>query len=401
MSTESDLPRDPQESDPDPDTRPAPRKRPRAPRYVLLNPGPVLTSEAVKSALAGADVCHRDSDYAELIERLEGKLLQVFGGHRQSHSVLLVTGSGTSALEAAISTFVPPGQKLLVASNGAFGERLQEIAAVHGVEDRPLRYDWGSAIEPQAVAARLEGDSRIFAVAMVHHETSVGILNPLREVGEVVARHGRLFFADCISSLGGEEIDVQRDHIDVCVACPNKCLHGVPGVAFVCVSRRVWDLVREVPQRSFYLDLRRYRHYQEDLRQPPFTPAVASFYALDQALEELCAQGVPERIRRYQELNALVQDGLTRLGMDITNNHGRGSHTITCIRVPEFIRFDDLYQELKASGFIVYNGKNELEGRVFQVANMGALTPETIQLFLERLGSVLARHRPLQEGAHV
>jgi 2-aminoethylphosphonate-pyruvate transaminase len=360
-----------------------------------------LTSDAVKRALAGADVCHRDSDYAELIERLEDKLLQVFRGRRQSHSLLLLTGSGTSAVEAMISTFVPPGKKLLVASNGAFGERLQEIAAVHGVAGTPLCYEWGSAIQPEAVAARLAADSQIFAVAMVHHETSVGILNPVREVGEVAARHGRLFLADCISSLGGEDIDVRRDHIDVCVACPNKCLHGVPGVAFVCVNRRVWDLVREVPQRSFYLDLRRYRHYQEELRQPPFTPAVASFYALDQALAELCEQGVPGRIRRYRELNALVQEGLARLGMEITNNHGRGSHTITCIRVPEFIRFDDLYQELKASGFIVYNGKSEFEGRVFQVANMGALTPEIVRVFLERLGSVLARHRRQQEGAHV
>lgn len=362
-------------------------------RYVLLNPGPVLTSDAVKRALAQADVCHRDSEYSALLARLQTKLLRLFGGRPEEHQVLLLTGSGTSALEASIATFVPPGKKVLVISNGAFGERLQEIAAVHGVAGEPLRYGWGEPIRLADVDARLGADPDLFAVAMVHHETSMGVLNPLHEVGELVSRHDRLYLADCISSLGGEAVDVRRDRVDLCVSCASKCLHGVAGVSFVCVHRRVWDRARDVPPRSVYLDLRRYRRYQEELGQTPFTPSVAAFYALDQALEELGEEGVSGRIRRYAELNAALRDGLARLGLEVTNNHGRQSHTVTCVRVPDFVRFEDLYRELRDSGFIVYNGKGDFEGRVFQVANMGNLTRDLVSDFLARLGMVLARHR--------
>jgi 2-aminoethylphosphonate-pyruvate transaminase len=373
---------------------------PNAKRYILLNPGPVLTSEAVKAALAGVDLCHRDSDHTALLQRLQQKLLRVFGASGQEYSVLLLTGSGTSAVEASIATGIPPGRKLLVVSNGAFGERLQEIAAIHGVAGKPLRYRWAEPIRPADVEARLAREPDLFAVAMVHHETSVGVLNPVGALGEVAARHGRLFLVDCISSLGGEEIDVVRDHVDVCIACANKCLHGISGISFVCVNRRVWDRIRDVPERTYYLDLRRYRYYQEELGQTPFTPSVAAFAALDQALTELLDVGVPDRLRRYRELNALMRGGLERLGLEITNNHGTGSQTVTCVRVPDFILFDDLYEDLKAQGFIIYNCKNDLQDRVFQVANMGELSAAVVRDFLEGLAIVLDRYRPKAEVSH-
>jgi 2-aminoethylphosphonate-pyruvate transaminase len=373
----------------------------RARRYVLLNPGPVLISQAVKNALADAEVCHRDSDYTKLIERLHAKLLSVFRGDPDDYGVLLLTGSGTAAVEASIASCIPKGKKLLAISNGSFGERLQEIGQLHGVAAEPLRYPWAGVVRPEDVDARLTADPDIFAVAMVHHETSMGIINPVRAVGEVVAAHDRLYLVDCISSLGGEDLDVRREHIDLCVACANKCLHAVSGISFVCVHRRVWERIAHVPERSLYLDLRRYRRYLTELGQTPFTPSVASFFALDQALTELLEDGLPRRLSSYRELNRILREGLTRLGLEITNGEERASHTVTCVRVPPFIHFDEMYEELKAFGFIIYNGKSELEDRVFQVANMGALTQELVRDFLCRLGAILERHRSSREASYV
>ena len=368
------------------------------PSYVLLNPGPVLTSAAVKAAL-GVDVTHRDSDFTELLAGLQDKLCRVFQADRSRYSVVLLTGSGTGAAEATLSTFVPHGKKVLVVQNGAFGERMQEIAAIHGIDAAPLRYGWGEAVRPSEVEARLMADPTLAAVAMVHHETSVGVLNPVRAVGEVAARQGRLFFLDCISSLGGEQLDVERDHVDVAIACGNKCLHSVSGLSFACVKRSVWKLIEGERPRSVYLDLRRYHHYQETLGQTPFTPAVAAAFALDQALRELLAQGLDGRIEHYRILSAAMRRGLRALGLNIENGHERGSHTLSCVTMPAGVAFDDLYVELKSAGYIVYNGKGAQAGRMFQIANMGVLTVDHVRDFLPVLGEVLGRLRTRSEGA--
>src|ERR1022692_3915647 len=152
------------------------------PGYVLFSPGPVMTSARVKAALVHHDVCHRDPDYAAVVERLQQKLRPAFGAS-PAHEMLLLTGSGTAAMEMSIASVVPPGKKLLVIANGAFGDRLDEIAALHGIPRVILRSAWGALPDLREVGRALEGDPEIAAVAMIQHETSVGLLNPVGEVG--------------------------------------------------------------------------------------------------------------------------------------------------------------------------------------------------------------------------
>ena len=224
------------------------------PGYVLFSPGPVMTSARVKAALVHHDVCHRDDDYSAVVERLQEKLRPVFGAS-PAHDMLLITGSGTSAMEMAISSVVPPGKKILVIANGAFGERLDEIAALHGIARVTLRYAWGTLPNVRDVARALETDPDIAAAAMIQHETSVGIMNPIGEIARLCRAHGVTSIVDAVSALGVEDVDVVRDGVDICYSSANKCLHSVSGVSFLCVAPEVWPRIAGVAPRVYYLDL--------------------------------------------------------------------------------------------------------------------------------------------------
>ncbi len=356
--------------------------------YVLFNPGPVVTSPGVKSALVHHDVCHRDRSFSELMMRLRRKLKRIFRGG-PDHEALLITGSGTSGMEAAISSTIPRDRKLLIVCNGAFGERFEEIAQLHEIDHQVLRYDWGELVRPEDVRTMLEADPDIFAVVMCHHETSVGLMNPVHEVGGICRALGRVFIVDAVASLGGEEIDVIRDNIDLCISSANKCLHAISGVAMACVHKRVWDLIEDVKPRVYYLDLKRYRRYEVGLEQTPFTPAVSNFYALDAACDEYLAAGIGARERNYARLNRWMRTELKAMGFGFYTETGHESHTILTPSVPEGIRFADMYEGMRRRGYIIYGCKNSLTDKFFQVANMGELSDEQVTCFLGALRLVM------------
>ncbi len=364
-----------------------------APRYTLFNPGPVMTSARVKAALVHYDVCHRDDDYSGVVRRLQKKLRPVFGASPE-HEMLLVTGSGTAAMEMAISSAVPPNKKILTVQNGAFGERLGEIADLHRLPHVPLRCNWGCLPEPAAVEAVLAADSEIAAVAMIHHETSVGLVNPVGAVGRLCRARNVTLIVDAVSSLGVEDLDVVRDNVDICYSSANKCLHSSSGVSFLCVAPTVWPRIEQIPPRVYYLDLRRYRRYLTELAQTPFTPAVSSFFALETALDELFEEGgVAARRETYRRRNLLIRRVLTDLGFQSLTNTGRESHTIVTMRVPSTVSVDDLYARMKERGFIIYRCKGALGAEHIQISNMGDLPDATIDAFLAAMSEVVGSAR--------
>ena len=268
----------------------------------LLCPGPVTSSPRVKQALAQADIAHRDRAFVDILARVVDRLRRVAGA--TDHEVLVLAGGATAATEAALATFVATDERILVVSNGAFGERIAEMAQCLGIPMSHLRYDWGEPIVLEQVQGMLDGDPRIRAVAMVHHETSVGCLNPVNEMGRLLAPRHIRYFVDVVSSLGAEEFDMVRSRATVAIGSANKCLHGVAGAAFVITKRDIWDETTHVRPRSMYLDLHRYRNAFRDNGQTPFTPSVPAVAALEAALHELEDQGgVPARRAHYEALN--------------------------------------------------------------------------------------------------
>jgi len=367
---------------------------PKNGRYVLMNPGPVNTTARVKSALVHHDVCHRDSDYSEVLVRVSRKLRRIFRGSPE-HSVVLITGSGTAAMECAIASTVPPGKKILCVENGAFGERMWEIAKLHRLPAVRLRAPLGEVVRAEEVRAALDADPDIAAVSMCHHETSVGILNPVGAVGAVCRERDVLLLVDAVSSLGAEDLDVVRDGIDVCWSSGNKCLHGVSGVSFLCVAPRAWPRIEAIDPRVYYLDLRRYRKSFTDLAQTPFTPAVAAYFALDVACDEYLEDGASRRQALYAARNARIRAGLAALGLSFFVDGPAAAHSIVTPKLPEGIGFPELYEDLKSAGFVVYDAKPPLKGEYFQVANMGDLSDEAIDAFIDAFAAALerARHR--------
>ena len=358
------------------------------PRYTLLNPGPVNTTARVKSAMVHHDVCHRDESFSELLVSLSGKLRRIFRASPE-HTTVLVTGSGTAAMECAISSTVPHDRKVLVVDNGAFGERLREIARLHEMDVVHLRYAWGDMVDPADVERAFEQHPDITVVAMVHHETSVGLLNPVRDIGAICRRHDAILIVDAVSSLGAEDLDVVRDQIDICYSSANKCLHAISGAGFLCVSPRVWAKIENVKPRSYYLNLKRYRSYMEDLAQTPFTPAVSTYFALDAACTEFLADGHARRFSMYRRRNQRLREGLSALGMAPFTRTGHESHSVVTCCVPEGLAFQDLYDSLKTRGYIIYACKDVLADKFLQVACMGDLDEAAIDRFLYDVQDVI------------
>jgi 2-aminoethylphosphonate-pyruvate transaminase len=361
-------------------------------RQVLMNPGPVLVDERVRQALSLPDLCHREPEFAALMTRVSRKVTQVCGGDGGYASVVF-SGSGTAALEAALSSIVPPGGKVLILDNGHYGERLEKIVAVHGIAHRVLRFGWAAPFDLETIESALGGDSTLTHIAMVHHETSTGMLNPLREVGRIAARHDRSLMVDAISSVGGEALDMEADHIDWCVGTANKCIEGIPGLSFVCASRARLDGLANATRRTYYLDL--YNQYvaTDRLQAPPFTPAVQTFCAFDVALDLMLAEGVAARHARYSSLAAQLRDGLAGLGFRFLLTPEHRSACLTAVYLPDGVTYPALHDALKSRGFVIYAAQETLSQRVFRLANMGQITADDIARFLQVLRQVVSGDR--------
>ncbi|PRY39675.1 pyridoxal-phosphate-dependent aminotransferase family protein [Umezawaea tangerina] len=356
-------------------------------RTVLLNPGPVNVHERVRSALAYPDVCHREPEVADLMTRVRAKATAVCGGDETCTSVLLA-GSGTAALEAAVSSVVPADGRILVLDNGNYGLRIHLIVATHGIDETYLEFGWTNPIDPAAVERALVDDPTITHVAMVHHETSTGMLNPVRAIGEITHRLGRSLLVDAISSVGAESFDMLADHVDWCVATANKCLEGLPGVSFVCAPRSRFEELADVPAHTFYLDLHGHYRGQAIVGAPLFTPAVQVMFAFEQALDLVLEETVTGRAARYAELAAQVRAGLAERGMEFLLPAEHWSNSVTNVMVPDGVRYADLHDGLKDEGYVVYGVQEEL-GAVFRVANMGQLDEADIKGFFSALDRVL------------
>jgi 2-aminoethylphosphonate-pyruvate transaminase len=229
---------------------------------------------------------------------------------------------------------------------------------------------WGQRPNLDEVDRALASDPDIDAVTLVHHETTTGLLNPVNEVGALCKKHNRLFFLDSISAFGGEELDLVKAGVDFMACTANKCLHGLPGVAFLLVSKRGEAHFAEVPPRALYFDVKNYIATQ-DKGTIPFTPCVPGMYTLDAALDELIAEGPKNRINTYRERAAYLRKELTALGFELYLDPRYLSNTITTLKLPAGVSYDELHDALKADGFVIYAGQGKLAAEIFRIANMG------------------------------
>ena len=355
------------------------------PRTVLLNPGPVNITDKVRQAMALPDLCHREKEFTDLMASIRSKLLQAFKIEEEFTSVL-VSGSGTAALEMAVSSSLTPGRSMLVIENGVYGERIGKLCDVYNFHRHTIKLDWGVPPNLDDIEDILKKQSDIEVVSIVHHETTTGLLNPLQTVGELAKKYGKAFLVDCISSLAGDKMDFSS--IDIAVGTANKCLQGVPGVSFVLFRKKELARLIKIPARTLYFNLMEYHKVQET-GGLLFTPAIPAHYALDVALDELIEETVAGRIKRYGDAANFLRDGFKNLGFEFLIPQGWRSNCLTGIKLPKEISYEKLHAELKSNGFVIYAGQGKLSESIFRIANMGDIKKEEFQRLLKTLEAIV------------
>lgn len=356
---------------------------------VLLNPGPANTSRRVRQALMRGDMCHREPEFDDLAQRIRLGLTRSLHLADTHHSVL-ITGSGTAAMEMAVVSSVRADRAILVVDNGVYGDRLHRIAVAHGITAYRVTGEWDRPIDPAAVWDVLRRHPDTDAIACVFHETTTGVLNPVAEIGAIAEVTDAVFVVDAISATGIEAPDLSAIRGDIICGTANKGLHALPGIAFVFVSRtKGMARIRQSPARSVYLSMATYRPGEN--ATVPFTPAIQICYALDEAIAEFVERGgYAARTAEYRTRAALLRSGFAALGLDVLVEEPYRSNSVTALALPVGVGYGPLHDQLKAKGFVIYQGQGALSDSHFRVSNMGELSLQTLEEFVGELATALA-----------
>jgi len=336
-------------------TQPEPAASPSGDPY-LLTPGPLTTSLTVKRAML-RDYGSRDRGFIDLTARVLQRLAGIIGG--AGYVAVPMQGSGTFVVEAMLGCFVPPGGKLLVCVNGAYGRRMAQICEYHGRDYAALECAEDTPVDPGQLDRVLSEDAAVTHVAVVHCETTSGILNPLARIAETVAARGRRLLVDAMSAFGALPLDASAIPFDAVAASANKCLEGVPGVGF-CIAPEPALAATEGNAPSLALDLHDQWRALQGNGQWRFTPPTHVLSALDRALDEFDEEGgVEGRGRRYRRNCGILIDGMRALGFETLLPDELQAPIIVTFRMPAHPRFqfDAFYENLREQGYVIYPGK--------------------------------------------
>ncbi len=356
---------------------------------LLFTPGPLTTSARVKEAMLH-DAGSWHFEFNAIVATAREQLLQLAGLSRAAGwEVILMQGSGTFGVEAVFQSCVPPKGKVVAFANGAYGDRIGQMLNHAGVDHVLLRTPEDTPAKPEELEKGLASDPAVTHVALVHCETTTGILNPIEAVGRLARQHGKVFIVDAMSSFAGMPIDFERCHIDFLISSANKCVEGVPGFSFI-FARRALLLASEGWARSLSLDLLGQIKGFEKNGQFRYTPPTHTVLAFAQALQELEAEGgIAARSERYRQNHATLVNGLAELGIRPYLNPKDQSHIITAFHypTPDF-DFDRFYRALSDRGFIIYPGKLT-QVNTFRIGNIGRLFPADLEQLVAAIGKVL------------
>ena len=357
--------------------------------YLLLTPGPLTTTGSVRDAMR-VDYSTWDVDYNQRVVEIRGHLVQL-ASSSPGYTAALMQGSGTFAVEATIGSIIPPEGKLLVISNGAYGNRIGQIARCLKIPLQELSYSETESPDLDQIRTTLKSDAAITHVAMVHCETTTGMLNPAAEVGKIVAEAGKDYILDAMSSFGGMPLSMEEFHVDYLISSANKCIQGVPGFGFVIANQRKLEQTKGFA-RSLSLDLfdqwNEMEHKGGKWRYTSPTHVVCAFL---QALKELQAEGgVTKRHARYLENQSTLVSAMQTLGMRTLLPRELQSPIITSFYYPDsaLFSFNQFYDELKKRRYVIYPGKIS-QADTFRIGNIGNVFPTDMQNLVEQIGQVL------------
>lgn len=357
--------------------------------YLLLTPGPLTTTETVKSAMM-SDWCTWDKDYNEgIVEVIRRELVSLATSRPEEYTAVLMQGSGTFCVEATLGSVVRPDDHLLVAANGAYGKRMGVIAEYYKLNCHVMRFEETEAVNPKAIDEYLTAHPEVTHVSVVHCETTTGVLNPLADIAAVVKRHGKILIVDAMSSFGGVPIDMAALGIDFMISSANKCIQGVPGFGFIIARRSLLEQCKGVA-RSLSLDLYdQWETMEKGHGKWRFTSPTHVVRAFMQALSELKDEGgIAARHARYQENHRTLVEGMRSLGYKTLLPDEWQSPIITSFYYPTAdFDFGSFYQALKAKGFVIYPGKIS-QADTFRIGNIGDVHPDDFRRLVDVIREV-------------
>ena len=357
-------------------------------RKILLNPGPGTTTDSVKAAMYVEDICPREKEFCQVLADIQSDLVRIVHGPNE-YVCALFAASGTGGLEAAITSAVPEEKALLVVENGAYGTRMTKIAERFSIPVVRYALPFGDYPDIERIEDLLRSNNHISHLAIVHHETTTGMLNPVKDVCQLARKYGVEIIVDCMSSYAGIPIDLRDWNADYLVSSSNKCIQGIPGLVFVIFRIDHLERLKQT-SRSFYFNIYEQHVGCQSSGQMQFTPPVQVVYALRQAIKEYFAETEQGRWERYRNNFDRLYTGLSELGFEFLLPPEQESKILLAIKEPPdpSYQFEAMHDYLYERGFTIYPGKGAKEA-TFRLSILGDLHIQDIDDFLKCLADYL------------
>lgn len=357
-------------------------------RY-LLTPGPTPVPPEVLSALGEPVVHHRAPRFTEILKDVIAGLKYVY---QTENDIMIFAASGTGAMESAVVNLVEQGDTVIVASCGNFGERWIKLSRTWGAEVVALEYEWGTKVEPEDIRRALAEHPQAKAVFTQFSETSTGVVNDVRAIGEIVAETPALFVLDAISGLGATDLPTDEWKVDVCVAGSQKALMVPPGLAYVAVSAKAWPVVEAVKTPRFYFDWVAMRKKMTgEAAQTPYTPAVSLLVAQNAAVRLIREEGLANVFARHRLLGRACKEGVKALGLELFGPDDPEANSVTAVKVPAGVDGAKIGKLARDRyGVWLAGGQGKLKGQIFRFGHCGYFVPTDIIVGLGVVEMVLA-----------
>ncbi len=363
-------------------------------RNILLNPGPVTTTDSVKYSMVVSDICPRESEFTKVVELISQNLVKVAHG-MDHYTAVLFSGSGTAAVEACISSVVPEGKTVFIISNGAYGDRMIDIANSYNIEVIKYQLTYGTYPEIAEIEKLLlKNRETVSHICVVHHETTTGMLNPIEQIHKLARKFGVEMIVDAVSSYAGIPIDLSQDDYDYIISTSNKNLQGMAGISFVIFKKEHVDKINKIRKRSYYLNLSQQHDFFSKNNQMQFTPPVQVLYALQQAIKEYFIEGGNNRYGRYCQNWQILVSGLEKIGFRFLVRKEYQSKLLTAILEPRDMNynFSEMHDFFYTKGFTIYPGKCSSQN-TFRIANIGEIYWNDIEQFLSNMKTYIDKFK--------
>ena len=354
----------------------------------LRTPGPTPIPDDIVEAMGNPMINHRGPEFDELITKVTAQLKQVF---MTSNDLFILTASGTGALEASLVNTLSPGDKVVAATAGSFGDRFIDMAEAFGADLTRLDFEWGEPVDPDAIRQALRDDPEVKAVMITHNETSTGVTHPLEEIARIAKQEfDKLLLVDAVSSLGCLPLPVDAWDCDLVGTASQKGFMIPPGLAFISVSERAWEAQKTATMPRFYFDLEEAKKTLER-GQTPFTPNVAAMYGLSLGLDKILDEGLEGVFGRHAAIGQHTRDRIRELGLELLVSDERyASNTVTAVKMPEGIDGRALMGRLRTERNVVLaGGQGKLSTSIFRIGHLGHVTEDDIEEVIEALRELL------------